>query len=183
MDDSPLPRAREAGRGVFPRSAYRVLGLPPSHQLQLLDSAPTFNLLLQFPRRYATSAALTPNQLNWLALRGVTGSSSPAMPLHPFFDVACNPDLERAICATHHVAEPILFLCHIASNLQALFHFLVSRVLPARIAKLFRLQPVGVFLLVLRRRIVAVLAIPALQRNCFPHTFVSLPGSLLAITR
>jgi hypothetical protein len=41
--------------------------------------------------------------------------------------------------------------------------------LAARVAKLFRLQPVGVLLLVLGRRVVAILALPALQRNYFPH--------------
>ena len=59
----------------------------------------------------------------------------------------------------------------------------MCRVLAARIAKLLRLQTVGVLLLIFRRRVVPVLAIPALQRNCFPHAFVSLPSSLLAITR
>jgi hypothetical protein len=45
----------------------------------------------------------------------------------------------------------------------------VSRVLAARIAKLLRLHALGVLLFVLRRRVVAVFAIPALQRNDFPH--------------
>jgi hypothetical protein len=48
-------------------------------------------------------------------------------------------------------------------------------VFAARVAKLLRLQTVGVFLLVLCRRVVAVFAIPALQRNRFPHNLVSLP--------
>src|SRR5579864_1108394 len=68
-------------------------------------------------------------------------------------------------------------------SLRKLLHFLVRRVLAARVAKLFRLQTVGVLLLVLRRRIVAVLAIPALQRNGFPHTLVSLPYLSLTATR
>jgi hypothetical protein len=55
-----------------------------------------------------------------------------------------------------------------------LFHFLVRRVLPARITKLFRLHPLGVLLLVFRRRVVAVFAIAALQRNDFPHESNSL---------
>jgi hypothetical protein len=59
-----------------------------------------------------------------------------------------------------------------------LFHFLVRSVLPARIAKLLRLQTIGVLLLILCRCVVAVFAIPALQRNGFPHAFVSLPDSL-----
>jgi hypothetical protein len=48
--------------------------------------------------------------------------------------------------------------------------------LAARVAKLFRLQTIGVLFLIFRRRVVAVLAIPALQRNGFPHDFVSLPN-------
>src|SRR4029077_16084581 len=60
-------------------------------------------------------------------------------------------------------------------SLPQLLHFLVRRVLAARVAKLFGLQTVGVLLLVFRRRVVAVFAIPALQRNGFPHNFVSLP--------
>src|ERR1700687_4501419 len=73
-----------------PRSGTR--GLPPSHQLQLLDSAPTFNLLLQLPSRFATSAALAPNQLNRPAFRGVPRSYAPVMPLHPLLHVVCNSD-------------------------------------------------------------------------------------------
>src|ERR1700687_4272844 len=60
-------------------------------------------------------------------------------------------------------------------SLPKLLHFLVCRVLAARVAKLPCLQTVGVLLLIFRRRVVAVLAIPALQRNGFPHDFVSLP--------
>jgi hypothetical protein len=52
---------------------------------------------------------------------------------------------------------------------QNLLHFLVRRLLPARIAKLLRFHPLGVLLLVLRRRVIAVFAIPALQRNDFSH--------------
>jgi hypothetical protein len=42
-------------------------------------------------------------------------------------------------------------------------------VLAARIAKLLGLQPIGVLLFVFCRRIVAIFAIAALQRNDFPH--------------
>ncbi len=52
----------------------------------------------------------------------------------------------------------------------------MRRVLAARIAKLFRLQTLGVLLLVFCRRVVAVLTIPALQRNGFPH--FALPSEL-----
>jgi hypothetical protein len=48
-------------------------------------------------------------------------------------------------------------------------------VLAARIAKLLRLHAVGVLLLILRRRVVAVFAIAALQRDDFSHA----PDSLL----
>ena len=56
-------------------------------------------------------------------------------------------------------------------------------VLPARIAKLFSLQAIRVLLFIFRRRVVAVLAIPALQRDGFPHTLISLPDSVLTVTR
>jgi hypothetical protein len=45
----------------------------------------------------------------------------------------------------------------------------------ARIAKLLRLNTLGMLLLVLRSRVVAVLAIRALQRDDFPHDLISLP--------
>jgi hypothetical protein len=48
----------------------------------------------------------------------------------------------------------------------------VRGVLAARIAKLFRLDALGVLLLVLRRRVVAVFAIAALQRNDFSHDLI-----------
>jgi hypothetical protein len=50
-----------------------------------------------------------------------------------------------------------------------LLHFLVRRVLAARVAKLLRLQPVGVLLLVLRGGVIPVLALTTLQGNDFPH--------------
>jgi hypothetical protein len=59
----------------------------------------------------------------------------------------------------------------------------MCRLFAARIAKLLGFQPFGVLLLVFCRCVVAVLAIPALQRNGFPHAFVSLPDSLLTVTR
>jgi hypothetical protein len=52
----------------------------------------------------------------------------------------------------------------------------MRRVLAARVAKLFRLQTLGVLLLIFRRRVVAVFAIPTLQRNGFPH--FALPSEL-----
>ena len=45
----------------------------------------------------------------------------------------------------------------------------MARVLPARIAKLFCLYTVGMLLLVLRGRVVAIFAIGALQRDDFSH--------------
>jgi hypothetical protein len=50
-----------------------------------------------------------------------------------------------------------------------LLNFLVPGVLAARIAKLPCLHPFGVFLLILGRRVVAIFAIAALQRNDFSH--------------
>jgi hypothetical protein len=48
----------------------------------------------------------------------------------------------------------------------------VPGMLAARIAKLPRLQAVGVLLLVFGRCVVAVFAIAALQRNDFPHELI-----------
>jgi hypothetical protein len=45
----------------------------------------------------------------------------------------------------------------------------VRGVFPARIAKLLRLQPIRMLLLVFCRRVVAVFTVPALQRDNFPH--------------
>jgi hypothetical protein len=53
--------------------------------------------------------------------------------------------------------------------LKTLFHFFVRGLLAARIAKLLGLQTLGMFLFVFCRRVVTVFAIPALQRNDFPH--------------
>jgi hypothetical protein len=55
---------------------------------------------------------------------------------------------------------------------KKLFHFLVRRLFAARVAELLRFHPFGVFLLVFRRRVVAVLAIPTLQRNDFAHRLI-----------
>jgi hypothetical protein len=44
--------------------------------------------------------------------------------------------------------------------------------LPARIAKLLRFYALGVLLLILRRRVVAVFAIAALQRDDFSHDLI-----------
>jgi hypothetical protein len=52
---------------------------------------------------------------------------------------------------------------------KTLFHFFVRRLLAARIAKLLRLQAFRVLFLVLRRRVVTVFTVPALQCNDFPH--------------
>ena len=45
----------------------------------------------------------------------------------------------------------------------------MTRVLAARVAKLLRLQPVGMFLPILGGRVIPVLAIVALQRDDFAH--------------
>jgi hypothetical protein len=45
----------------------------------------------------------------------------------------------------------------------------VRSLLAAGVAKLPRFQPFGVFLFVFCRCVVAVLTIPALQRDNFPH--------------
>jgi hypothetical protein len=53
-----------------------------------------------------------------------------------------------------------------------LLNFFVPGVLAARIAKLPSLDAFGVLLLVLGRRVVAVFAIAALQRNDFSHDLI-----------
>jgi hypothetical protein len=50
-----------------------------------------------------------------------------------------------------------------------LFYFFVGRVMAASRAELLQLQPVLRLLLILRLRVVAVLAITALQRDDFSH--------------
>jgi hypothetical protein len=56
----------------------------------------------------------------------------------------------------------------------------VHRVPAARGAEFLDLQPVLVLLLVLRRRIIAVLAFTALQRNDFAHCCFSLQLSAIS---
>jgi len=61
----------------------------------------------------------------------------------------------------------------------------VRRLLPARIAELLRFQPFGVLLLVFRRRVVAVFAITALQRNNLAHRLIlsrSARYSMISVT-
>src|SRR5258708_12585727 len=53
--------------------------------------------------------------------------------------------------------------------LTRLLHFLVTRVLAARIAKLLRFHPVGMLLPILGGRVIPVFAIVALQRDDFSH--------------
>src|SRR5579862_4153031 len=57
--------------------------------------------------------------------------------------------------------------------LKSLLHFLVARVLAARLAKFLRFHPVGMLLPVLSGRVVPVFAIVALQRNNFAHKIPS----------
>src|SRR5258706_9385264 len=58
---------------------------------------------------------------------------------------------------------------------EKLLHFLVRGLFAARVAKLPGLQSLGVLLLVLCRCVVAVLTVPALQRDNFPHISIPLP--------
>jgi hypothetical protein len=58
----------------------------------------------------------------------------------------------------------------------------MDRVVPAGRAELLQLQPVLVLLLVLRRSVVAVLTITALQCNDFAHRFLALSIQLSAIS-
>jgi hypothetical protein len=54
-------------------------------------------------------------------------------------------------------------------ELEALLHLFVRGLLTARIAKLLRLQPLGMLLFVFCRRVVTVFTVPTLQRDDFPH--------------
>jgi hypothetical protein len=74
------------------------------------------------------------------------------------------------VAAFQHVTEPFLRRFDGHRILNSLLNFLMSRVLPARIAELRRLEPVLMLLPVLGRRVVPVLAIVALQRNDFSHS-------------
>src|SRR5690348_14279451 len=56
-----------------------------------------------------------------------------------------------------------------ARDKNRLLHFLMRRMLPARIAELLRLQPVAVLLLVLGGRVVSVFTVVALQCDDFAH--------------
>src|ERR1700677_3583095 len=78
------------------------------------------------------------------------------------------------VATLQHVTKPFLRRFDGHRNLDALLYFLVSRVLPARIAELRRLQPVLMLLPVLGRRVVPVLTVVALQSDDFSH------GRLLA---
>jgi hypothetical protein len=53
--------------------------------------------------------------------------------------------------------------------MAALLRFLVRLVLTAAVTKLLELQAASGRLLVLRRRVIPLLALSALQRNNFPH--------------
>jgi hypothetical protein len=47
----------------------------------------------------------------------------------------------------------------------------VCRLLPASVAKLLRFHPLGMLFLIFRGRIIAVLTVPALQRDDLAHNF------------
>jgi hypothetical protein len=64
---------------------------------------------------------------------------------------------------------------HTGPPSRDLLHFFVRGLLAAGVAKLLSLQPLGVLFLVFRSCVVAVLTVPALQRNDFPHA--SMPSS------
>jgi hypothetical protein len=51
----------------------------------------------------------------------------------------------------------------------------VRRLLPAGVAELLGFHPFGMFLLVLGRGVIAILAIPALQSNDVTHKLFSSP--------
>jgi hypothetical protein len=84
---------------------------------------------------------------------------------HALDNVIANPNIERAIRTLNHVTKPRpvnLFGHKNLAESGKLFHFLVSGMLPASIAELGSLQPLGVLPAVLGRRVVPVLTIVAL---------------------
>src|SRR4029077_13842815 len=68
---------------------------------------------------------------------------------------------------------------------EPLLHFLVRRLPAASVAELLRFQPLGMLLLVFRRCVIAVLAIPALQRDDLAHRLIlsrSARYSMISVT-
>src|ERR1700730_3152181 len=61
---------------------------------------------------------------------------------------------------------------HPSAKKKKLLHFLVRRLFPARVAELLRFHPLGMLLLVLGGRVVAVFAIAALQGDDFAHELI-----------
>jgi hypothetical protein len=101
---------------------------------------------------------------------------------HSRGDIIRHSHVQRAVSATQHVTKPGFGLTlhfrpmvypsarlHRPSGqaveptpLSQLLHFFVTRVLAARIAKLLRFHPVGMFLPILGGRVIPVFAIVAL---------------------
>ena len=208
MDDSPLPRAREARRGVSPGPltefwvCHRATNLSFLTRLQLLISFS--NSPTPAPPRYFRSTRSKPTQpacalrctrvqlpsyaalpvpLRRLQFRRRTNhpctapcSRTKFLSLPPLHPVSLDPSAKRLRASR----SPSRWTTPLRPKpfCRRLLHFLVRRVLAARIAKLLRLQTVGVLLFVFCRCVVAVFAISALQRNGFPHRFISLFQSL-----
>src|SRR3954464_14060668 len=75
------------------------------------------------------------------------------------------------------------FLSHAARTLVTLFRFLMRAMHPTFVAKLFEFKTVGRLLLILRRDVIAVLALGALQRNVISRhnsSFQSPPASCMS---
>jgi hypothetical protein len=80
------------------------------------------------------------------------------------------------ICAgqADSLSAPILKLSTMHCRLTtALLRFLVRLVLAAAVTELLELEAAGGRLLVLRRRVIPLFALSALQRNNFPHFLTS----------
>jgi hypothetical protein len=188
---TPLyPEPAESGRRVYPSRALSEpapIPVPPLHKLKLFLPVPTLNFLFPLPSRLRTPAKLAPNQLNRSPLRRKSRPNSPVVPLSSLLYILRNSNIERTILTPHHVAEPIcICLRHMFSasidlrhSSQAkpesranLLHFLMPGMLPARIAEFPGLHALRVLPLILRRRVVAILAIAALQSNDFPHSLI-----------
>jgi hypothetical protein len=80
--------------------------------------------------------------------------------------------MQVAVRSQSQVQAPVIFCLLLSAN--CLLHFFVHRVVTAARAELFHFQAVLVLLLVLGRRVIAILTVTALERYDFAHRFSSL---------
>ena len=142
---------------------------------QLLTATPSLDLFFSFPGGFGIPAALTPNKLNGPSLCRIRWADSPVVSflLSRPRQLRCRHRVNcLCIARCNKTSQPYFTLLPTAR--EYLLHFFVRRVLAARFAKLTRLEPVSMFLPVLRSRVISVLTFVALQRNNFTHSYRSL---------